>query len=127
MERQLLALTGSFTRVQVTHFSATPCWSPAVNVYRCHDRYVVCVDLPGVPRSHISLQVEPRRVRIRGHRLPPEPRDEPRAPLQVLALEIDHGSFEREIRLPESVDPERATAEQRDGWLWIQLPLEDRP
>jgi HSP20 family molecular chaperone IbpA len=127
LERQLRALAGEFTRVQTVRFSAAPCWSPAVNVYRCADRFIVCLDLAGVERQHLSVQAEPRRLRISGHRSPPEPRLDPPQPMQVLAMEIDYGHFEREVRLPEAIDPERASAEQREGWLWIQLPLEGRP
>lgn len=127
MERQLRALAGEFTRVQVVRFSATPCWTPAINVYRCADRFVVCVDLAGVNKQDLSMQAEARRLRISGQRLPPEPQTEPREPMQVLVMEIDYGRFERELRLPEEIDPERAAAEQRDGWLWIQLPLKTQP
>jgi HSP20 family molecular chaperone IbpA len=124
LQRQLRALAGEFTRVQTVRFSAAPCWSPAINVYRCADRFVVCVDLAGVHKQDLSVQAERRCLRVSGHRLPPEPEVEPRGPMQVLAMEIDYGHFEREVRLPEAIDPERTIAEQHEGWLWIQLPLE---
>jgi HSP20 family molecular chaperone IbpA len=124
LERQLRALAGEFARVQTARFSAAPCWSPAINVYRCADRFVVCVDLAGVHKQDLSVQSEPRRLRISGHRLPPEPEVAAGCPLQVLAMEIDYGRFEREVRLPEAISPARARAEQREGWLWIHLPLE---
>jgi HSP20 family protein len=127
LEHQLRALAGEFTRVQTVRFSAAPCWSPAINVYRCADRFIVCVDLAGVERPCLSVQAEPRRLRISGHRSPPEPCLDPPQPVQVLAMEIDYGRFEREVRLPEAIDSEGATAELRGGWLWIQLPLEARP
>lgn len=123
VERRLRSLMGEFVRLQATQFHATPCWTPAVNVYRCADRLVVCLDLAGVRPQDLSVQAEPRRLRIRGHRLPPEPSLQLPEPMQVLAMEIDAGRFERELRLPEEIDPERTTAEQRDGWLWVQLPL----
>jgi HSP20 family protein len=127
LERQLRALAGQVTRVQAVQFSPAPCWTPAINVYRCPGRFVVCVELAGVHKQDISVQAEPRRLRISGHRSPPEPRAELREPLQVLAMEIDHGPFEREVTLPEEVDPEQASAEHRQGWLWIQLPLKSQP
>jgi HSP20 family molecular chaperone IbpA len=127
LERQLRTLAGEFTRVQTVRFSAAPCWSPAINVYRCPDRFIICLDLAGVERQHLSVQAEPRRVRISGHRSPPEPRLNSPQPVQVLAMEIDYGHFEREVRLPETIDAACANAEQRDGWLWIHLPLEVRP
>jgi len=123
IEHRLRAFAGEFTRVRVVRFSAAPCWTPAINVYRCYDRFVVCVDLAGVHKCDLSVQAEPRRLRISGHRLPPEPQVEPLEPMRVLAMEIDYGRFERELRLPEAINPERASAEQREGWLWIQLPL----
>jgi HSP20 family protein len=97
-------------------------WRPGLNAYRCHSGIVICVELAGVDRSLIDLRVEPRRVWIRGRRAAPEP-DEAEQALQILAMEIDHGRFERDLSLPAEVDPERVTAEQRNGLLWIHLPL----
>jgi len=73
IERQLRALAGEFTRVQTVRFSATPCWSPAINVYRCGDRFIVCLDLSGVEQQCLTVQAEPRSLRISGYRSPPEP------------------------------------------------------
>jgi HSP20 family molecular chaperone IbpA len=43
--------------------------------------------------------------------------------VQLLAMEIDYGPFEREVLLPASVDIDNVHAEQRNGLLWISLPL----
>jgi HSP20 family molecular chaperone IbpA len=60
---------------------------------------------------------------IRGQRQPPEPAQTDGPLMQILALEIDHGPFDREVVLPSEVEPERVQAEQRNGMLWIYLPL----
>jgi HSP20 family molecular chaperone IbpA len=39
-------------------------------------------------------------------------------------MEIDYGPFEREVLLPSDVAPERVTAEQRNGLLWVYLPFQ---
>ena len=52
----------------------------------------------------------------------PSRRDREGRALQMLALEIDYGRFEREIELPIEVDVEQAEAEQTNGLLWIYLP-----
>ena len=70
----------------------------------------------------IDLTVAPRKVVIRGERHAPEPTDREGRALQMLALEIDYGRFEREIELPIEVDVEQAEAEQTNGLLWIYLP-----
>jgi HSP20 family protein len=98
-------------------------WEPAINAYRCEKCIRICVDLAGVERSQIDLIVEPQRVLIRGERELPEPsHDEGRA-VRLLAMEIDYGPFERELQLPVEVEINQAHAEQRNGLLWISLPI----
>lgn len=45
--------------------------------------------------------------------------------MQTLALEIDYGPFARAIPLPAEVDPDKASARQDNGFLWITLPLKN--
>jgi HSP20 family protein len=98
-------------------------WEPAVNAYRCEKCIRICVDLAGVERSQIDLTVESQRVLIRGSRELPEPtHDEGRA-VRLLAMEIDYGPFEREVMLPVEVEINEASAEQRNGLLWVSLPI----
>ena len=95
-------------------------WQPAINAFRCETAVRICVDLAGIDKSLIDLRVEPRRVTVRGSREAPEPADQT---VQMLALEIDYGPFEREFELPADVDVKQARAEQENGLLWIYLPL----
>ena len=127
LDPRLRAVVTEITRVQVVRFGAAPCWTPALNVYRYPDRYVVCVELAGICEQAISVRAEPRRLRLAGNRLPPEPRVEGQGPVEVFTMEIDCGRFERELTLPGSIDPNRAFAEKCDGWLWIQLPFSNAP
>ncbi|MEP7016244.1 MAG: Hsp20/alpha crystallin family protein [Verrucomicrobiota bacterium] len=98
-------------------------WQPSINAYRCEKGVRICVDLAGVERSMIELTVEPQRVLIRGTRELPEPAKAEDRTLQLLAMEIDYGPFEREILLPVEVEIDKANAEQNNGLLWISLPL----
>jgi len=104
------------------HFSRQT-WQPAINAYRCEKCMTICVDVAGVEQAAIDLTVEPRRVTIRGNRDVPDPGEAEGRTMQLLAMEIDYGPFERIVRLPAEVDVERASAEQRNGFLWIHLPL----
>jgi HSP20 family protein len=116
-------VTYRVTRVQFSPL-APPTWQPAINAFRCATALRICVDLAGVERSLIDLTVEPRRIVVRGTREVPEPRGDREArAVQMLALEIDYGPFEREIRLPVEIDVEQVEAEQQNGLLWIYLPL----
>ena len=111
-------ITYDLSRSQFSRF-ASQAWAPAINAYRCQECIRICVDLAGVERSLIDLTVEPRRVVIRGTRELPEPSHA----VLLLAMEIDYGLFEREIDLPLEVEIDKAHAEQRNGLLWIALPL----
>jgi HSP20 family protein len=108
-----------------SHFSqfAPHAWEPDINAYSCENCIRICVDLAGVDKSQIDLLVEPQRVIVRGTRELPEPSDEEGRAQRFLAMEIDYGPFEREVLLPAEVDMNQAHAEQRNGLLWIALPL----
>jgi HSP20 family protein len=120
---QLGEIVYEVTKVQFSQFNSAETWQPAINAYCCADCIAICVELAGVEDRSIDLQVEPRRVVIRGHRQPPEPEGAEQKPMRVLEMEIDYGPFEREIALPCDVDQSRVTAEQRNGVFWVYLPL----
>lgn len=115
-------VTYQVMRLQFSHFVPAK-WQPAINAFRCETAVRICVDLAGVERSLIDLTIEPRRVLVRGAREAPEPSDHEGRAVQMLALEIDYGPFEREVLLPVEVEVESARAEQENGLLWIYLPL----
>jgi len=100
-----------------------PPWHPAINAYRCEDCIRICVELAGVDRSDIELTVRPRHLSIRGIRDVPEPNEKDGAVLQTIVMEIDYGAFQRDIHLPADVDVDEVRAEQKNGMLWIHLPL----
>lgn len=123
IQRDIGDIAVQLTHVQFVSSGGSASWRPALNAFRCNDQFIVCLELGGVERSTIEVRAEARRLVIRGTRPLPEPAcNEPPA-LHVLALEIDHGPFERLLELPADVEPDRVTAELRNGLLWIKLPL----
>lgn len=123
IQRDVGDIAIQLTQVQFVHGGATDAWQPAINAFRCGDQFIICAELAGVGPADLEVRAEARRLTIRGSRSLPEPTcDEPPA-LHVLALEIDHGRFERTLGLPADVDATRVTAEHRNGLLWIKLPL----
>lgn len=108
---------------RTTLFAAPSGWRPAINAYRCQDKFLVFADLSGVPAESIKLAVSPDRLVIRGIRPPPEPTGEGAHTCQLIALEIDHGTFERVLDLPQAVNPDDVSTEYRDGVYRIALGL----
>lgn len=99
-------------------------WTPNVNLYESDTCYMVAVDLAGVEKSQIDVTVHGQRLRLTGKR--DVPTKEPSEPCsqrpRIHLMEIDHGTFSREVELPADVDRDRITASFNNGLLWIELP-----
>lgn len=106
-------------------FAASDTWTPAVNLYETDRTYLVCVDLSGVEKEKIDIEVHNGELTLRGHRPVPwvtPPDQQPESKLRVHVMEIDHGGFCRTVELPPDAAQERISANYRDGMLWIEIP-----
>lgn len=108
------------------NFYPNETWTPDVNLYESEVSYLVCVDLAGVDKEKIDLEVREHRLLLRGARtVPAHTDDEPgigKGRLRVHLMEIDHGPFARTVELPQNVQRDRISAQYRNGMLWIELP-----
>jgi len=116
-------LVYQFTKVHFSYSPAPETWAPNVNAYRCEKGFAICVDLAGISKKAIQVEVDGRKLRLQGRREIPEPKGEGEEPIQILAMEIDAGPFAREISLPADVEPNSVRAEYQEGFLWVYLPF----
>jgi HSP20 family protein len=112
-----------------SNFAPGEVWTPSVNLYETDAAYLVCVDLAGVDKEKIDITVDENVLKLHGRRAVPtlaEGTDQPppQGPqrLRVHLMEIDHGSFSREVELPQNVKQEAIAAHYRNGLLWVELP-----
>ena len=122
-------MTKMVEQMQKGYYSFNPdqSWSPAVNLYETDATYLVCVDLAGVDKEKIDLEVHDQRLTLRGNRaVPIETNGDAPPPttgrVRVHLMEIDHGPFCREVELPLDVEKDKIIASHRNGLLWIELP-----
>lgn len=101
-------------------FSRKSVWQPALNVYEDEGHILLCLELAGLAREQVYIEVVDHKLTIRGQRPVPPPPDADR-PGSVVRIEIDSGPFERTVELTESVDVESIEAKLRDGFLWISI------
>lgn len=94
-------------------------WRPQVDVYETDEAIVVVLELAGVNPEHIEIQVEGRRLYVKGARVP-TPRNRTR---RIHHLEIPHGHFHVAVDLPAAVDSSGADAVTHNGLLEVVLPL----
>ena len=102
-------------------------WTPNVNLYETDAAYLVCVDLGGVDKKKISIELLDGRLSIRGNRAVPScaetgDGDFQAAHVRIHLMEIDHGAFAREVELPQDVERQQIHAKHTNGMLWIELP-----
>ncbi len=93
-------------------------WTPPADILETEKEVVVRVDLPGMTREEINLELKENVLIIRGERKSPQ--DAPRE--NYLKLERASGKFERSLTLPQEVDADKATAGFDKGILKITLP-----
>lgn len=97
-------------------------WRPSVNVYEHPSKFEVCVDLAGVNKDEILIELTDRRLVFRGQRSAPDASCGHPPCGRILIMEIADGSFERTIDFPVDLNVPEAHARQENGWLWISLP-----
>ncbi len=98
--------------------SADDGWTPAVDIYEREGTLVLVLDLPGMKRDEIALEVEANGIVVEGQRARP---DQDRG----LRLERPMGRFRRAFRIGVPIDPSQARASYRDGVLEITAPKAD--
>ena len=130
IEGQIGEVAYQLTKVHFARFQESGAqWRPQVNVFQCASCFRVCVDLAGVSDENVELDIGSDRLRIRGQRTAPEPLHKQesalsttRKPVRVIAMEIDHGPFERDVEIPAGYDYRQLTTEWESGLLWIYIP-----
>ena len=90
---------------------------PPLNVFRKGDDVVAIVEIPGVKKSDLDVQVKDNALRIAGTKTVAY--DEKASLHRRERLE---GRFDRTVTLPVAIDSERVKAEYRDGILALYLP-----
>ena len=119
--RQMNTIAESVMGRHYFGFSPTDAWRPSVNLYETETSFLICVDLAGMDRNELDVQVERDSVMIRGRRQSPVPPDGVRA-IAVHLMEIDHGTFCRTVEIPANVEAAAISANYKEGMLWVTLP-----
>jgi HSP20 family protein len=89
-----------------------------LDVFETNDSYVVKAAIPGVDPSQVDISVEDDVLTIKGEF---EHKDESKDE-NYIRRELRYGAFQRSLRLPPTVDADRAHAEFEHGVLKLTLP-----
>ena len=89
-------------------------WTPASDIYETESGYVIAMDLPGIDREALEIDIDDNRLVVKGTRAIAESRQH--------RTERPKGKFLRTYSVPAAVDQAKIAAEYKDGVLQITLP-----
>ena len=89
-------------------------WTPASDIYETESGYLIAIDLPGIDRQALEIDIDDNRLVVKGVREVSESRQH--------RSERPRGKFLRTYSVPGSVDQAKIAAEYKDGVLQISLP-----
>ena len=93
-------------------------WTPVLDVHEDKDKFTVHLELPGLKREEISVQLEDGDLVISGERKSETVSDD----TEVHRQERFYGKFTRTISLGSEVKAESVKAAYKDGILTVVLP-----
>jgi HSP20 family protein len=98
-------------------------WSPEIDVFEKDNRLVTRVDLPGMKKENVKVEVTDGHLAISGERTSEaeEKKD------NFYRCEREYGSFYRAVPLPDGVTLDDVKATFSDGVLEVSVPLPAKP
>ena len=103
-------------------FTAPSTWMPPVDIFQTGEHELVLkAEVPDMNREDIEINIDNFVLTIKGEKkTSSEVKDE-----QYHHVERRYGSFSRSFSLPQTVDPNKVSAEYRNGVLTVKLPLRE--
>ncbi|MFD6291644.1 Hsp20/alpha crystallin family protein [Streptomyces sp. NPDC060205] len=112
LAQQLTGVSGTWSRPSVMPMDA----------YREGEEYVIALDLPGVDKDAVEVDVERNMLTVKAERRPVAAADH----VQMELSERPVGAFSRQLVLADTLDTERITADYEAGVLTLRIPIAER-
>ena len=93
-------------------------WRPLVDIYETDEGLALKIDLPGVDKEDVSVEVKDHLLVIHGTR----PIETEITEEQYYRRERGCGSFQRTFSLRSAISPDQIKASFKNGVLTIQIP-----
>ena len=98
-------------------------WFPEIDVFEKDNRLFTKIDLPGMRKEDVKVEVTDGQLAISGERK----REAEEKGEEFYQCEREYGSFYRAVPLPEGAKVEDVKATFTDGVLEVSVPLPARP
>jgi len=98
-------------------------WAPRIDVFEKNQRLVTRIDLPGMKKEDVKVEVTDGQLAISGERK----HEKEEKGEKFYRSEREYGSFYRAVPLPEGAKVEDVKAMFTDGVLEVSVPLPAKP
>jgi HSP20 family protein len=93
-------------------------WKPAVDIYETETGVILSVDLPGVGKENVAVEVRDNILTLKGERFPKIEINQE----AYYRQERCYGTFQRSFTLHHTIQPSLIKATFKDGMLEIEIP-----
>lgn len=114
MDRVVSELMGSSPQSTLEKFD----FAPSCEITEQENNYLMKVDLPGVKKDQVKVEVDGDRLTIRAERKEEKEENTKKRHLS----EIAYGSYVRSFSVPQAIDPNKIEAKFDDGVLTVTVP-----
>lgn len=103
-------------------FTKTDYIAPAVEVFDEEQNYCISMDVPGLKKEDLEIEMKDNQLHISGERKSTRVADKDK----VLRTERRYGKFSRVFNLPKNINSDKIEARFENGVLDIILPKEEK-
>lgn len=118
MQRDFDRLFNTFFPSETEEEGSSISWSPRLDVVETNDAYEVEMDIPGVEKDDITINVHDGILSISGERTSREVNEQD----NVVRVERHAGRFYRSFSLPTKINDQKIQATHTNGVLRVMLP-----
>jgi len=97
-------------------------WSPRTDIAETDKEIVIDVELPGLNRDDIKVEVKDNTLTVTGERKQENKKEN----AECCRVERHYGKFERTFGLPDTVVDDKIAATYKDGVLTLTLPKTEK-
>ncbi len=93
------------------------CFVPRSDIYETEDQIVVVLDMPGVQKDNLDINLEKNVLTVNGYSIAENPEG-----FSLARAEYEVGDYERSFRISNRIEQDKIEAEYTNGVLRLNLP-----
>lgn len=97
-------------------------WLPLTDIYEDAENFKLNLDLPGVEKNDVKITFANNQISISGERKQISDSEN----YKYHRVERSHGKFYRSFDLPKEIEPDKISAEFKNGQLSINIPKSEK-